>query len=239
MTLVVRLIGIMALVGAVSAVPGLARDVPACPTVPLAQADQETVTSTCRAKFYTEGRASTVDYIVIHTIQGSLQSGIRTIARGSREVSAHYLVGRDGTIVQMVREANTAWHAGTCPLGSDPAECEWPASRVLNANSIGIEHAGHTGDPDYPSEEMYRASAKLVRRLAATYDIPIDRAHVVGHSEIKPTKPDPGPPWNWTRYMRLVRGEPEPRAPSVPTGVFLGALVLVLAAAAALIALRL
>lgn len=240
-----RMFGIMALAVSLVGVAGMASETPTasarptCPTGPLAGADQETVTLTCRAEFYTAGRASAVEYIVIHTIQGSLQSGIHTIANGSREVSAHYLIGRDGTIVQMVREADTAWHAGTCPIDSDPDECEWPQSRVLNANSIGIEHAGHTDDPDYPTEAMYRASAALVRRLAAAYGIPLDRQHIVGHSEIKPTKPDPGPPWDWDDYMRSVRGEPAPRVPSVPTGVFIGVLVLFAAAAAVLIALRL
>lgn len=245
MTLVVRVLGIVALALGLVGVAGMAGGTPTksarptCPTEPLARADRATVTLTCRATFYTEGRASSVDYIVVHTIQGSLQSGIHTIAHGSREVSAHYLVGRDGTVVQMVREADTAWHAGTCPIGSDPAECEWPPSRVLNANSVGIEHAGHTGDPDYPTEAMYRASAELVRHLAAAYDVPLDRQHIVGHGELKPTKPDPGPPWDWDYYMRLVRGEPEPRAPSVPTALWISILGLFVAAAAVSIALRL
>jgi len=240
-----RLIGIMALAVSLVGVAGMASETPTasarptCPTEPLAGVDDETVTLTCRAEFYTAGRTSAVEYIVVHTIQGSLQSGVNTIANGSREVSAHYLVGRDGTVVQMVREADTAWHAGTCPLGSDSEKCEWPQSRVLNANSIGIEHAGHTGDPDYPTEAMYRASAALVRRLAMTYGIPLDRQHIVGHSEIKSIKPDPGLPWDWDYYMRLVHGEPEPRAPGVPKGVFIGMLFLFVAAAAVLIALRL
>jgi len=234
-----RVIGMMMLALSLVGGAGLAGDASACPSVPLARADDEAVTLTCRAQFYTEGRTSTVDYIVIHTIQGSLQSGINTIANGSRQVSAHYLVGRDGTVVQMVREADTAWHAGTCPIDRDPDECEWPPSRVLNANSVGIEHAGHTGDPDYPTEAMYRASAALVRRLAAAYDIPIDRQHIVGHGEIKPTKPDPGSHWDWAHYMRLVRGEPESRAPSAPMALWISILGLFVAATAVLIALRL
>lgn len=217
---------------------GLIGQAQTCPSEPLAGADYGGVALACQAEFYTEGRAS-VDYIVIHTIQGSLQSGVNTIAHGAREVSAHYLVGRDGTVVQMVREADTAWHAGTCPPERDPDECEWPQSRVLNRNSIGIEHAGHTTHPDYPTEAMYRASAALVRHLAEAHGIPLDRDHIVGHEEIKPTKPDPGPHWDWERYMRLVRGEPEPRSPQVPTAVLVGTLFVFVAALAILIAIRL
>ncbi|MFB6214588.1 MAG: N-acetylmuramoyl-L-alanine amidase, partial [Candidatus Bipolaricaulia bacterium] len=48
-------------------------------------------------------------------------------------------------------------------------------------------------------------SAALTRYLCELYDIPMDRRHIVGHEEIKSTKGDPGPNWNWNYYMNLVR----------------------------------
>lgn len=185
-----------------------------CPSTLMGPEDYPGTDFTCKAKHFSTGRDS-YRYIVIHTIEGSLQSGIYTFATGSRPVSAHYLVGRDGTVVQMVRERDTAWHAGTCSLGSDPRRCEGPRSYVINANSIGIEHQGSAHDPDFDTEAMYKASAALARSLADKYGIPVDRAHIVGHEEIKPTKGDPGPHWDWEHYMRLIKGEPDARpAPS-------------------------
>ena len=53
---------------------------------------------------------------------------------------------------------------------------------------------------------MYRSSARLVRHLADKYDVPIDREHILGHVEVPgATHTDPGPGWDWDRYMRYVR----------------------------------
>ena len=62
---------------------------------------------------------------------------------------------------------------------------------------------------------MYRSSARLVAYLVLKYGIPLDRAHVIGHNVPDPGNPgrrggssnhsDPGPCWNWTKYMAFVR----------------------------------
>jgi hypothetical protein len=101
----------------------------------------------------------------------------------------------------MVHEHDVAWHAGN-----------WD----VNTRSIGIEHEGYVGDCTWNTDAMYRSSAQLVAYLAARYSIPVDRAHILGHSDVPdPNHPgqyggadhhtDPGACWNWDYYLALVR----------------------------------
>jgi N-acetyl-anhydromuramyl-L-alanine amidase AmpD len=140
---------------------------------------------------YRSGRSQRITTVVIHTIEGSLQSGINTFRSGDRKVSAHYIVGRSGTIVQCVKDSDTAWHAGQA-----------------NGYSVGIEHEGFSNRRDTWTNENMRASARLTRWLCDTYNIPIDRQHIIGHSEAPgATHGDPGRYFDWALYMKLVRGE--------------------------------
>jgi N-acetyl-anhydromuramyl-L-alanine amidase AmpD len=138
--------------------------------------------------------------IVIHVTDGSFAGAVSWLTNPQSHVSAHYAVSRDGEIAQMVARKDIAWHAG---------------NHVVNAESIGIEHEGVTDDISGFTDAEYRASARLVAWLARLYDIPIDRQHIIGHSEVPdPTDPtqgggidhhtDPGTYWNWTHYMHLV-----------------------------------
>lgn len=147
--------------------------------------------------------ANEINYIVIHTVQGSLESAVNTFSSSNLGYprSAHYTIGKSGEIIKSVPARKIAWHAGTSPPGSGGKH----QSKVLNENSIGIEHAGFVDDPNFPTESQYRASAALTRYLSELYNIPIDREHIVGHEEIKSTKGDPGPNWNWDYYMNLVK----------------------------------
>ena len=142
-----------------------------------------------------------IDYIVIHTVQGSLGSAINTFSsdRLGYPRSAHFTVGRDGTVVKSVSPDDIAWHAGTSPPGSG-GDYE---SYILNLNSIGVEHGGFVSER--PTREQYINSAALVSLLCEMYDVPKDRRHIVGHEEIKSAKGDPGPNWDWDYYMRLVK----------------------------------
>jgi len=147
--------------------------------------------------------ADEIHYIVIHTVQGSLKSAVNTFSSSNLGYprSAHYTIGKSGEVIKSVPARKVAWHAGTSPPGSGGKH----ESQVLNGNSIGIEHAGFVDDPNFPTESQYRASAALTRYLCELYDIPIDREHIVGHEEIKSTKGDPGPNWDWDYYLNLVK----------------------------------
>lgn len=139
-----------------------------------------------------------IRYIVIHDVEGSYESAIKTFLSKSY-VSAHYTVNSvNGQVTQMVRPKDVAWHAGN-----------W----FVNAHSIGIEHSGFAVEgATWYSEQMYRSSAKLVRYLADRYDVPLDRLHIIGHDDIPGLTPynqtrmhwDPGAFFDWAHYFSLL-----------------------------------
>ena len=107
-----------------------------------------------------------------------------------RRVSAHFLIRRDGELLQFVPCGLRAWHAG---------ESNWRGRSRCNDFSIGIELEG---TDDVPFEDaQYRRLAGLARALATAYPgIPS-----VGHSDIAPgRKTDPGPCFDWARYRSLI-----------------------------------
>jgi AmpD protein len=110
-------------------------------------------------------------------------------------VSAHFLIRRDGELVQFVGCNDRAWHAGVSA---------WKGRERCNDFSIGIELEG-TDDTPYAAAQ-YTTLARLVRALRRAYPI----ADVVGHSDVAPArKTDPGPAFDWARLTRLTA----PRTP--------------------------
>lgn len=132
-----------------------------------------------------------IEYIVIHTIQGSYDSAINWFQNPIAEVSAHYVIrASDGEVTQMVRDKDIAWHAGNA---------------TYNARSIGLEHEGYIENHSWNTEALYRSSAQLVRHITACYGIPRDRSHIIGHNEVPGADhTDPGACWDWDYYMQLV-----------------------------------
>jgi hypothetical protein len=132
-----------------------------------------------------------INYVVIHTTQGSYAGTINWFQNPASNVSSHYVIrSSDGQITQMVREKDIAFHAGN-----------W----TYNTQSIGIEHEGFVDDPSWYTDAMYRASAALTRNICLKYGIPMTRSRIIGHFEVPgATHTDPGPNWNWTFYMQLV-----------------------------------
>ncbi|MFF4395214.1 N-acetylmuramoyl-L-alanine amidase [Streptomyces sp. NPDC001480] len=133
----------------------------------------------------------TIDRVIIHVTQETYTDTLAIFQNPQKAVSAHYLVrSADGHIAQCVREANIAWHAGN-----------WD----YNTRSIGIEHEGWVDQPAYFTDALYEQSAKLTAAICDTYAIPKDRAHIIGHYQVPGTDhTDPGPNWDWVRYIRLV-----------------------------------
>jgi hypothetical protein len=142
-----------------------------------------------------------IDYIIIHDTEGSYR-GISALVKNPKYVSWHYTIrSNDGHVAQHVLNKDIAWHAGN-----------WD----VNSRSIGLEHEGYLAKGGtWYTEAMYRASAKLVRYLADKHDIPLDRAHILGHDNVPGTTPDtlpdmhddPGPYWDWAHYFDLL-GKP-------------------------------
>jgi len=123
--------------------------------------------------------------ILHHTAQKSTDQTIRTFTvKGQSQVSAHYVVGRDGKVVQMVNDLLRAHHAGIGRWGNDTD---------LNSSSIGIE-IDNDGFEPY-TEAQIRGVIKVLAVLKKRYKIPA--ANFIGHSDIAPSrKPDPHDfPW--------------------------------------------
>ncbi|MCH0538008.1 N-acetylmuramoyl-L-alanine amidase [Streptomyces sp. MUM 203J] len=132
-----------------------------------------------------------IDRVVIHVVEGSYATALKVFKNPLHGAAAHYVVGGDGRVAQMIRELDVAFHAG---------------NRDMNERSIGIEHEGFVDRPKDFTAEMYEASARLTAGICVRYGIPVDREHIIGHVEVEGTDhTDPGPHWDWDRYLELVR----------------------------------
>ncbi|MEE1789984.1 peptidoglycan recognition family protein [Streptomyces sp. BE308] len=150
-----------------------------------------------------------IDRVVIHVTQGSFASAVRVFQDPGHGAAAHYVVRKDGHVAQMIRELDVAYHAG---------------NRSYNERSVGIEHEGFVDRPKDLTKAMYESSARLTAAICGRYGIPMDREHIIGHVEVPGTDhTDPGPHWDWDRYLKLVRraataGPTGPAKPSDSTG---------------------
>jgi AmpD protein len=105
-------------------------------------------------------------------------------------VSAHFLIRRDGELIQFVPCELRAWHAGAS---------SWKGRERCNDFSIGAELEG-TDTLPY-ADAQYECLADLTRALFQHYG-PLDTA---GHSDIAPgRKTDPGPAFDWKRFLAPV-----------------------------------
>jgi AmpD protein len=107
-------------------------------------------------------------------------------------VSSHFLIRRDGELIQFVPASHRAWHAG---------QSEWRGRTRCNDFSIGIELEGADDRPF--ADAQYATLSTLVPALQSAYPI----RGCVGHSEIATPpgrKTDPGPHFDWARFRSLV-----------------------------------
>ena len=173
----------------------------------------------------------TPEFLVMHfTAGGSAESSISWLCNRAAQASAHLVIGRDGSIAQLVSFNRKAWHAG---------RSTWAGRRGLNSCSIGIElanagglnrggggwktswgapideskvlQAAHkNGGPvrgweDYPESQLVVA-LEVAAVLARHYDL----KDVVGHEDIAPgRKTDPGPAFPMASFRGAVLGRAE------------------------------
>ncbi len=110
------------------------------------------------------------------------------------QVSAHFLIRRDGECVQYVSCEDRAWHAGVSRYG-ERENC--------NDFSIGIELEGTDTEP-YTAAQ-YQQLIALTQALLAQYPA-LTAERIVGHCDIAPMrKTDPGPSFDWQRYLAALR----------------------------------
>ena len=134
-----------------------------------------------------------VRYVVIHDTEGGCAASLNWLLNPDAGGSAHFLVCQDGTVYQLVRVHDIAWHAGN-----------W----YVNQHSIGIEHEGYRDSGGYTLAQ-YTASAAIVRTVVRMAGVAVmtDRNSIFGHENVPhATHTDPGPSWDWRYYMGLVRG---------------------------------
>lgn len=110
-----------------------------------------------------------IDRIVIHWMYGRLASTDATFQK-PHGTSAHYGIA-NATVHQYVNENRVAYHSGSYPM---------------NQRSIGIEHEAHDNYP--ATEETYKTSGALVKDICKRNNIPIDRQHIIKHSEVVATR---------------------------------------------------
>ncbi len=107
------------------------------------------------------------------------------------KVSSHFLIRREGEIIQFVPCRGRAWHAGVS---------NWQGRNRCNDFSIGIELEGSDFVPF--TDRQYSVLARLTRRLQRTYPL----RDIAGHSDIAPgRKTDPGPYFDWPRFRASLK----------------------------------
>jgi len=139
------------------------------------------------------------EIIVIHVMDGTLKGTDSWFANSDSQVSSHYGVGLTGEIHQYVNDEDTAWTNGQV---SSPSFKLYKPGINPNLYTISIEHEGH--DLSKAPESQLSASASLIRSIALMHNIPIDRDHIIGHYQIKATKPN-CPSTNKSIIDELVR----------------------------------
>jgi MYXO-CTERM domain-containing protein len=178
-------------------------------------AGAEWIPTSCVDKCTTTRDGASVTHIVIHDTECNWDVAVSTLQNDPGK-SVQYIVGTDGHVAQFIPESYTGWHSG---------------NSYYNARSVGIEHVGYAAKPF--TEKQYAASAGLVSYLRSKYNVPADRAHIIGHDQIPdgnviaPSAPpcplspkactatshyggsnnhsDPGI-WEWPTYMTRIGG---------------------------------
>jgi N-acetylmuramoyl-L-alanine amidase len=144
--------------------------------------------------------------VVIHfTAMTSAAEARARLCDPAAEVSAHWLIDRDGVAEQLVDEGLRAWHAGA---GS------WGGAGDVNSRSIGIE-LQNTGDEPFAAPQM-AALERLLRGIMLRWAIRPEG--VIGHSDMAPDrKADPGPRFDWRRLaLQGLSVWPEAKAAPPP-----------------------
>ena len=139
-----------------------------------------------------------IDTVVVHsTVINTLEGTERAFWDDKeRRVSAHYVVDRDGTTIQMVDERRTAWHAGVSELDGRTG---------VNDFSVGIELVNlNDGKDPYPEAQVL-AVKRIIQDLRERWDVP--DSHIVSHAAIaRPVgrKSDPVG-FDFEKLLRLLK----------------------------------
>jgi N-acetylmuramoyl-L-alanine amidase len=140
-----------------------------------------------------ERNGAKIDTIVIHHTASNNGAGDLAHMRDPKsQVSAHYMLDRDGKIYQLVNDSKRAWHAGKGELHGVPTD--------VNGRSIGIEIVNDGSGKTPFTEAQYKSLTQLVGFLKREYNVP--GGNIVGHKDVavpKGRKNDPAANFDWQR----------------------------------------
>ncbi len=153
---------------------------------------------------YSPGRRGRVPLAIVnHITAGSAAGAIAWLSNPASQVSAHYLVTQAGAIYQLVKDEDTAWHAG---IVNQPT---WILYDGTNPNryTLGIEHEGFDGTL---TENQYQATLWLHQQLIAKWKLPVTTDNIIGHYRLDGVnRPNcPGPNFPWQRLFADLTGPP-------------------------------
>lgn len=123
--------------------------------------------------------------IIHHTAQNSCDQTLKTFTLPRTQVSAHYVICRDGVVFHMLNDLLRAHHAGVS---------KWGNNSDINSSSIGIEIDNNGSEPF--TEAQINSLLELLGRLKRAYNIPV--ANFIGHADVAPgRKTDPSRFFPW------------------------------------------
>lgn len=126
--------------------------------------------------------------IIHHTAQNSCEQTLQTFTHDSTQVSAHYVICKDGTLHHLLNDYLRAWHAG---LG------RWGSTTDVNSSSIGVE-LDNNGVDTFSRAQMHTLQ-ELLAVVKKKYNIPA--ANFIGHGDIAPgRKVDPNIYFPWKQF---------------------------------------
>ncbi|MDJ0364574.1 N-acetylmuramoyl-L-alanine amidase [Hymenobacter sp. H14-R3] len=131
------------------------------------------------------------NYVIIHhTAQSSTAQTLKTFTLVKPQVSAHYVIGRDGQTYHMLSDYLRAWHGGVA---------RWGGITDINSVSIGIELDNNGTEPFQEAQVV--SLLKVLAALKRTYNIPA--TNFIGHGDIAPTrKSDPSALFPWQKLAQ-------------------------------------
>ncbi len=132
--------------------------------------------------------------VIHHTDQESCEQTLKTFTTVKTQVSSHYVICKDGSIIQMLSDYVRGWHGGK---GS------WGNITDVNSVSIGIE-LDNNGEEPFP-EEQISSLLLLLNKLKTDYRLP--QANFIGHADMAPTrKSDPNKYFPWKELAKKGYG---------------------------------
>lgn len=148
---------------------------------------------------YNSRNGADIDTIVLHhTASNNGAADIAWLRNPKSQVSAQYVLDRDGTIYQLVGDEKRAWHAGVSALNGVPTD--------VNGRSIGIEIVNDGSGKTPFTEAQYKSLGQLVGYLKQRYNVPMK--NIVGHKDVAlpyGRKTDPAPNFDWNRLRAAIQ----------------------------------